>query len=271
MVVATFVVFGLLLLITALSIGFTLLYPWLIALAGIGVAYQFGRMIDRRTSSAIFKYSFPAILVFGVLAWVKLSYNEFLSLCNSTPLDAPHQQAKTSYAAFLVDDETLQEFEASKRISIGYQLMEQKRLAYYDEIIIAKVLEPRRIVSRRADSVANSTSKTPTRYALRSSSVERVSNHLHSPIFRVTYYLEERAPHRPLAARTEYLFGGGAVGLYMHAILGERGDYGDRDYRYLSCGYASHSPGAWRPRFSSNPNHRNYYAADVMMLSSLER
>lgn len=267
--IATALGFGLLLLITGLSIGISLAMPWLVLAGVVAAGVWCGRILDTRYKKKIFFAMIPILLVVLPLLWSVGNYKKFESLCAKEPPVTPILKSPRPQPGFLVDDLGLHAFHSGKFIRTPELLLESKQIAYYDEIFSTadNNFQPK---AYRRSKVSNSNiAEPPSEFVFKVSEVEPVDGLWYSPIYRLSYSVQSTSGSPTLAKRFEYVFGGGLVGFYMHALLGTRGDYSDRDFSHLSCGYASTAPAAWRPRFSTNPNSENYSRADIELLSSI--
>jgi hypothetical protein len=261
--------FGALLLITGIWIGFFLLIPLIIVAFAIGVGYVAGREIDTHFSIRPAKYILPVAIVGVATAWGFLGYREFKFLCSSAPMSIERREEHNPQAGFLFDDSNLRMFEIQKSIQTPDRLYEQGKITYFDEVFLSGFGLTEKKIGRHSANFKSNVAEPPSDYVFQVSPIEKVANRWHSPIFRVKYSVVAVKSGRQESAQSEYIFGGGIVGLYMHAVLGARGDYSDQDFQYLSCGYASRVPAAWRPRFRSNPNFENYFLADIDLLRSI--
>jgi hypothetical protein len=255
-------VFAFLLLLTAIQIGFTILSPIIIAVAAISATYVVGISIDSRISHNVFKYLLPTAAIVIPVTWGILSYNHFKSLCESTVNVKEMHLIKRPQDGFLTDDSNLIRFEGSKGLRIASDLYEEGVITYFDVVQTFGFGGSEPTISRRSKQSNNDAVNPTSNYMLRVAPIEKIESRWHAPLFKVSYELSAKDKSQPTKRQSEYVFGGGLIGFYMHAFLGERGDYSDKDFKFLSCGYASRKPAAWRPRFSSNPNSANYHRAD---------
>lgn len=268
-IVTAILVFGSLLLLTGLMIGFSVAIPWLILAGVIAAGVWCGRTLDTQYNRKIFSAIIPTLFVALPLLWGVVSYKEFESLCQSAPPTELNLKSPRPQPGFLVDDVGLHAFHSGKFIRTPERLLEQKQITYYDQIFSTadNNFQPK---AYRRSKVSNSNLAEPASdFAFKVSPIERISSRWHGPIYRLAYSVQSVRSSYALAKRSEYVFGGGLVGLYVHAVLGERGDHSDRDFSYLSCGYASSAPAAWRPRFTTNPNSESYFRADIELLNSI--
>lgn len=269
MTVVVLIVFGALLLVTALSASLAFLAPWIAMAMVLWLGYLIGRAIDARTSLRFAKYLLPAAIVGVPSLWGMLAYNDFERLCNSTTPGSKNQAERHPQTGFLVDDANLRNFDVKKTVGIAGYLYGQNRLSYFDQVSVSGFSLGQKAIFRQSKQSTSNVAEPPSAYAFRVAPIASVPNRWHGPLFRVTYSLVSTTTGQSIESQSEHVFGGGIIGIYVHALLGERGDYSDKDFQYLSCGYASQRPAAWRPRFDSNVNRRNYVRADLELLSSI--
>ena len=268
-IVAALLVFSFLLLLTGLMVGVSVAMPWLILAVAIAAGVRCGRMLDTRYNKKALSAILPTLFIAMPVLWGWASYKEFEFLCKSPAPSEPSLKSPRPQSGFLLDDMGLHAFQTGKFIRTPERLLEQKQIAYYDEIFSTadNNFQPK---AYRRSKVSNSNLAEPaSEFTFKVSKIERISSRWQGPIYQLAYSVESVRGSSVLAKKTEYVFGGGIVGLYLHALLGERGDRSERDFSHLSCGYASSAPAAWRPWFTTNPNSENYFKADIGLLNSL--
>jgi len=246
--------------------------PWLIAVAVVAAGIWLGRTLDARYGRRVFFALVPTLFVVTPLLWGYVSYLEFESLCQSAPPNtAGPTKLSSPQLSFLLDEANLRAFYSSKHIRTPAGLLEQKKISYYDTTFTPAYNNFQSTTYRNRGSNDHSSrlAEPVSEYSFRVSPIEQVPSRWWGPLYQLSYSVQATRGGSVLAKGSEYIFGGGFVGVYLHAVLGERGDYHDRDYSYLSCGYASSVPAAWRPRFTSNPNSENYFRADADLLKSI--
>lgn len=269
MTILLLIVFGALLLVTALSASLAFLAPWIAMAILLWLAYIIGRAIDGRNSFRFVKYLLPTAMVGVPALWGLLAYKDFERLCNSTPTGLQKHGERHPQTGFLIDDTNMRNFDARKTVGIAAYLYDQGSLTYFDQVSVGGFGVSQRAIFRQSKQSNSNVAEPPSEYAFRVAPIESVPNRWHGPLFQVTYSVVSATTNQSVQSQSEHVFGGGIIGNYMHALLGERGDYSDKDFQYLSCGYASRRPAAWRPRFTSNVNRQNYVRADLELLSSI--
>lgn len=172
-------------------------------------------------------------------------------------------------SGFLLDDQSLRQLGANKEIQVHYKLLENGQIAYFDYFDARHnpQVSPDHI-SRERKEFSSKVAEPRSGYVFKVPPILRVDEGWLSPTYQVRYSIQSVDEKEVLAQSSEYVFGGGIVGFYLHAVLGERGDYHDRDFNYLSSGHASRIPMAWRPRFSTNPVAEKYLRADKELVSA---
>lgn len=272
-IIATIAIVGFLLLLleTVFFVVLGVLLPWIVVAVTIVIGIRIGRKLDAKYNRKRIFFIIPTAFVMVPSLWVFASYKEFDSLCKSAPSKTINSRSQSPQSGFLLDDLALHEFHSRKYIGTPDRLLREKQIIYYDEIFKEASNDFRPKVYRRS-RVSNSNIAEPiSEFAFKVSPVERIHSLWKGPIYRITYSVESIHEKTVLARGSEYIYGGGIVGLYVHAMLGEFRDHSDREFSYVSCGYASSAPDAWRPKNKviSDPNSERYFKADKELLSTI--
>jgi hypothetical protein len=243
------------------------LSPWLLLCGFAAFAIWIGRRTDSLIHTKAFTFAIPFVLIAIPLIWMVASYQSFERLCAEAPLPSTNKIATNPAIGFFVDDDSLREFERGKQTQTPFLLLESEEIAYFDyKASRFDPNAPKEKLIRRTKKFSNKGPDPSSLYAFHVSVIAPIANPWHGPLYRATYSVQQVGDSLPVAIGSEYVFGGGIIGIYTQAILGERGDYQDRDFKYLACGYASKTPTAWRPRFNTNPSFDSYFRADRELL-----
>lgn len=266
---ASFLSLGALLIAGALSFGLLVLFPWILLAGCTYISFLVGRGIDLVRKTNHFRFFIPLASLAAASLWGILSYHQFTSLCERAPTRVLIGRVAKPQSGFLLDDQSLRQLGANKEIKVHYKLLENGQIAYFDyyDARYNPQVSPEHI-SRERKEFSSKVAEPRSGYVFKVLPILRVNEGWLSPTYQVRYSIQSADAKEVFAQSSEYVFGGGILGFYIHAVLGERGDYDDKDYKYLSCGHASQTPMAWRPRFSTNPNAENYLHADRELVSA---
>lgn len=267
--ISAVLVLGGMLVLGAFFTVIELLLPWVLLAGFTYVGISVGRVIDTACKTKAGKFLVPIALLTAAGTWGILSYLQFSSLCEVAPARLLVGKVATRQAGFLVDDGNLRKIENGKEIKIHYHLLENRQIAYFD--IFSKRFDPEASpnhIMRERKEISSKVAEPRSEYAFTVSPISHVGSWFLSPTYQLRYEILAVDTKEVFARSNEYVFGGGILGYYMHAVLGERGDYSEKDYKYLSCGHASKTPMAWRPHFSTNPNAENYLRTDMELISA---
>lgn len=264
-------VFGGLLLLTFLHYAVAFLTPYLWLAIYIYIVWRGGKAIDKKRNSRKFKFLFPVAALVVPTVWFYAGWYEFDKLCIESKEVQVVRYSQVSQEGFLYDFSSL----SKSSPSVLGELIRSGQFAYY-ELPFGYKCAGCSAIKKTKDASWLSGLKTEhiksieSKYQFVTEPVQEIASWWLPPIYKVRHLVADRSSKEVLAEGIEYVFGGGVIGVYINAALGERGDYSDRDFSFLGCGYASKKPGAWRPRFSTNPSHSLYERADKQMLTSLQ-
>lgn len=264
-------VFGGLILLTFLHNAVAFLTPFLWLAIYIFIFWRGGKAIDKRRNTGKFKFIFPVVALVLPSFWFYAGFNAFDKLCTESKEIQVIRHSQVPQKGFLYDFTSL----SKSKLDVPEELIESGQFAYYE-------LPPQHCtgcsavkVTRVASPVGWHTKREriesiESKYHFVSEPVQEIASWWLPSIYKIRYLVADLSSKEVLAEGVEHVFGGGVIGVYIHAALGERGDYYDRDFSFLGCGYASKKPVAWRPRFSTNPSNSLYERADKQMLTSLQ-
>ncbi|WP_316674960.1 hypothetical protein [uncultured Tolumonas sp.] len=273
-------VLGILLLIGVLRGFFSYIYPYVCIALGLSALWVIGATFDRLLKSKHYYATVPIVVSALTLAWFFNGYLEYKSLCTSISETRATNVPQRTQDGFLYDFSSIghfYEYQWSNDTSPNLMLM-NRIFAYYElppmECSICTNMPYRRVLN--SDSIRTSTTinvpRFESKYIFRSSPVQRITSWWKVPTFKVNYSLSEIASGSLVIKKSEYLFGGEGISRILTSVFLAHGNsYGNPDYRFLGCGYASVNPDAWRPQGSAEPNMQRYFEADRQMLKALRR
>jgi hypothetical protein len=261
--------FGLLLLLYFISLVVSTLMPWVIVLIVFVVSVKIGLYLDKNFKSIFFVVFLPFVFLVLPSVWGVVSYRTFIAACDVQDKDDFVGRYETPLDGFVVDNGELQKKPFYKSVSVQGALYDAEKIKFYDMYFNNVENNFQREVYRRSKNSSSNVAEPPGEFVFKVLPIQRMKSILFSPIYKVSYQVEELRNHRVLARGSEYVLGGGLLGSYLKAIFGENFSNDREEYNYISCGYASKKPIAWRPMSQKNPSYEIYNIADAVLLKSI--
>ncbi|TAK89486.1 MAG: hypothetical protein EPO06_11300 [Burkholderiaceae bacterium] len=267
---AATLVFGSMLLIFAIWVGFHYLCLVGLPLLVIFGAWKCGKILDEKFQTNFQKYVFVLLIVAVPGLWAYLSLNEIDQICKLSPGIQIYSTAGSPQDGLFLDDGNLGFIGTRKSISSVQHLLDIKKINFFEESnnkICPNCNEPyrRTIINGKYEYTYALSSK----FSFSAEKIQPYKEKPYLPIYQIRYTISEISTGKILAESNEAIIGGGLLGIYLQAFFGERGDYDYKDYEYMSCGHASKTIASWRPYFSTNPNKAKYIEADSTMITKV--
>jgi len=79
----------------------------------------------------------------------------------------------------------------------------------------------KREIYRSARNSNSNLAEPPSEFVFKVLPIHRIKSFLFPPIYKVSYEVQKLSDGKTLARASEYVFGGGLVGIYLRAFFGE--------------------------------------------------
>jgi hypothetical protein len=261
-------VFGLLFLLFLFSLAISTLMPWLILIAILFGAVKIGLVLKRHSKYSKFAILLPALSVVFPAAWGMASYTSFISACEKSNGAEIYKKSDAPQEGFLLDAKELESWPFYKTVNSPGMLFNAGKIKYYDMYFNNSRNNFKREIYRNSDSRSN-LAQPPSEFVFKVMPIERSNSYLLAPIYRVSYEVQRMNSPVVLARGSEYVFGGGLIGMYLKAFFGKNFTSDREEYNYLACGYAAKSPIAWRPTSIQFEDSDLYVKADLDLLKTI--
>lgn len=256
-----------LLVLTFVIESLDFLSPWLICFGLLWVSFLVTRKLAILREHKFLTVITLCITMLLPAIWGYQAYSEFSSLCENVSImpEFAVKRAEKSQRGFLLDSDALRELDSNHFIHTPEMLVDSGVIDYVDYYYGS--LEQK--IYRRSNIYKSSKAEPASKYEFFVSAPVKWSNRWGNPLYKITYSVRAVGGDASLASHDEYILGGGLLGVFLQAIFADYSSHSKHDFNYLSCGYASKEPSAWRPDLNSKSLLVGYERTDRALLRSI--